>query len=116
MAKTKTAGPPGTHPEEDPSTTFMEPTRCPYCDYQMDAATAAFKPDASPKPGDVSVCMSCAQILQFDDNLKPAKVVVSDLRREMSEKGFSELMKVQRAVKALDRRNLPSQRMGNKQA
>lgn len=57
---------------------LLPASRCPVCHYQMDAATCANKADeaARPRPGDISICISCGEILVFDDNfaLRPAGV------------------------------------------
>lgn len=52
-------------------TTRLPECRCPWCHRLMDAATSANRnrPNAVPKPGDVSVCIHCAQVLIFQDNL-----------------------------------------------
>jgi len=51
--------------------TLVPECACPWCGYRFDAAMAADPayPDATPSPGDVSVCTSCAQILVFADDL-----------------------------------------------
>lgn len=39
--------------------------RCPACSAVVDAATAMDGSDASPAPGDVTVCLYCARVLIF---------------------------------------------------
>jgi hypothetical protein len=41
---------------------------CPQCNYEMDGATCSTGNHA-PRPGDVSVCIQCASILEFDPDL-----------------------------------------------
>lgn len=52
----------------DPTTTRLQAQPCPSCDARIDAHTAAHS-TASPKPGDVSVCLYCAAILRYGDDL-----------------------------------------------
>jgi len=42
---------------------------CPDCGYVMDAATAVSRKDATPKPGDASLCLKCGALLRFADDL-----------------------------------------------
>lgn len=43
--------------------------KCPYCGYEMDSSAGAFQ-DSEPKEGDVSLCISCAGILVFNEQLQ----------------------------------------------
>jgi hypothetical protein len=49
-------------------TTRLKPCPCPNCGYGLDAATAAFE-DVRPKPGDLTVCIKCAALLEFTDGM-----------------------------------------------
>ena len=42
---------------------------CPACGYLIDAASALAGRGA-PRPGDVSMCLSCGEVLMFDDALR----------------------------------------------
>lgn len=42
-------------------TTFF-PVSCPTCGYRMDAHSAVGTEDATPKPGDRSVCLACGAL------------------------------------------------------
>ncbi len=44
-------------------------TVCPACDKRLDAATAGDGSDVLPKPGDVSLCIECGQILRFTSDM-----------------------------------------------
>ena len=49
---------------------------CPYCGKKLDAVTGVGAPDQvdeAPDPGSLSVCIECAHILVFDDNLRLRK-------------------------------------------
>lgn len=46
----------------------MSDMLCPICSYRMDAHEALDgKPMETPKPGDFSLCLSCGELLTFDD-------------------------------------------------
>lgn len=43
---------------------------CPACGYQVDAASS-LEGDDRPGPGDISLCLRCAAILEFGADLRP---------------------------------------------
>lgn len=47
---------------------------CPTCDYRFDLIKTFDGSQTDLKPGDVSLCMNCAQILEFDSQLTPHKL------------------------------------------
>jgi len=49
-------------------TTRLKPSMCPACGHELDAATSVFD-KVRPTPGDVTVCINCAALLQFTDDL-----------------------------------------------
>lgn len=51
------------------TTTRTPPVRCPACDHLVDAATST-QGEATPSPGDLSVCVYCAAVLEFADDLR----------------------------------------------
>lgn len=53
---------------------------CPECGKRLDAATGLTS-DRPPKPGDISVCVGCHAVLEFDDYLRLRLVPVEDDRR-----------------------------------
>lgn len=78
--------------------TRLPACRCPYCGTQLDAATKLDRA-IMPKPGDISVCIKCAQVLVFADDLmlrkpKPDEIEITD-----------EIKLYQQAVRFLDRRH-----------
>lgn len=50
-------------------TTRHKLTRCPHCDHKLDASSSANVADATPRPGDFSMCWGCASILRYRHNL-----------------------------------------------
>jgi len=43
-------------------------SECPSCGYRVDAASG-ISTDEAPKPGDVTLCMKCGQVMQFTATL-----------------------------------------------
>lgn len=81
---------------------------CPFCGHLLDSAMAADSknPEATPKAGDFSVCLSCASILVIDENLKPQKPAPGYVKAVFdAEPAFAKAMRrAQRFVRGLDRR------------
>ncbi len=77
--------------------------RCPWCHHELDAAIAAdpAEPDVAPSPGDVSVCISCAQILVFAEDLTLRASMPGEIEVTPT------LWRAQEAVRRLDRRKMP---------
>lgn len=82
--------------------TATTPCRCPWCGHRIDAAMAGdpAEPDVTPKPGDVSVCISCAQMLVFTDNLTLRASMPGEIPMTPG------LRRAQQAVRMLDRRKM----------
>ena len=53
----------------------LTPSCCPYCGTQHNVGLNMLE-DGKPRPGDLSVCSECAQVLEFDSN--SSLVAVSD--------------------------------------
>ena len=47
---------------------------CPNCEHQLDAVTHLGDGDIKPRRGDITICINCAEILQFDKNIRPVKL------------------------------------------
>lgn len=43
---------------------------CPTCKHQLDGFTDTNNQGATPSPKDASVCLYCAELLEFDDDLE----------------------------------------------
>ena len=54
---------------KDTITFELNEDKCPKCGYIMDSATN-FESSKGPSEGDISICLKCLQLLQFDSNLK----------------------------------------------
>jgi hypothetical protein len=55
--------------------------RCPKCDHVLDAATPAVGPSRKPRPGDLSVCLNCANLLTFKADLLVRTLTLDELER-----------------------------------
>ena len=52
--------------------------RCPVCGYEMDAATGVL--DLSrPLPGDLSICLNCAEVLEFTPDMQVKRATLKKL-------------------------------------
>lgn len=60
----------------------MPAALCVACGYAFDAA-ANISGSRRPKPGDLSICLSCGALLVFDTDLRPSRRATSDDVRGM---------------------------------
>lgn len=73
---------------------------CPCCGKIIDAASVLGEEKVTPRPGDISFCLYCGQLLTFDDELVPkeaTEAVLDDLDDE-DRKTFARMRKAQRDV------------------
>jgi len=70
---------------------------CPDCGYVSDQATSISKRPIEPKPDDLSVCLNCGALLQFNDILV-AKRMPRELLSDLDLKTKNTLLVTQRAV------------------
>lgn len=91
-------------------TTRLTETRCPWCEHRLDAATGTDDEPHRPEPGDLSVCIMCASILMFDQELIPQKI--SEDERKLILLAQPDLVetldRAQRSVRSIDRRRPPT--------
>lgn len=59
-----------------------EKSECPYCGHKHELATD-LRCNAKPSPGDVSICIQCANVLMFDDNLATRKPTDNELEKAL---------------------------------
>lgn len=79
--------------------TRLPASQCPYCETKLDAATD-LETVVMPKPGDISICIKCAQLLIFTDDLTLRKPIPAD------EIVITDQIRLyQQAVRAIDRRH-----------
>jgi hypothetical protein len=72
---------------------------CPYCGKAFSAATAMCEPEATPRPGDVTICVNCRGVLVFNQALR-VQVPSPDewARFEADPEGLAAIRQAQAAV------------------
>lgn len=62
-------------------TTRLPPSACPYCGHAIDCVTVGpgESQDATPRPGDITICIRCSAILAFDPLLAVRKPTADEL-------------------------------------
>jgi len=85
------------------NTTDTPVSRCPFCGYRSEAASAPG--DASPEPGHIAVCISCASVLMFDDSLQLRAMTQTEFA-DLHPDNRKEILLIQRGIRMLDRRRL----------
>lgn len=53
---------------------------CPYCNTLLNATTSINNKKNNPKPGDFSICINCAEVIRFDQNLKLKKSSIEEAK------------------------------------
>jgi len=80
--------------------TRTEPSRCPYCGQVMDTHSSVGE-DIRPKPGDITICINCAEILQLDDKFALQKInaeILKDIQGDLEL--YRRIQAIQTAIKA----------------
>jgi len=52
----------------------MPQTACPVCSTKLDAATDPDGTDALPKVGDITICLHCAEVMEFGADMLPVRI------------------------------------------
>jgi hypothetical protein len=78
----------------------MPEQHCVCCGSPLDAATEITAMQGAPKPGDVSMCINCGEVMEFDKDLKLVPATV----KSMLEIGERARAVVGRAQKLIRRR------------
>ncbi len=60
-------------------------SRCPQCNYKLDAAHVAHGEDAMPSAGDASICLNCGQVLTYEPDLTLRKATAVEIRSMMED-------------------------------
>jgi hypothetical protein len=76
---------------------------CPYCNHKVDMASST-SDDGAPKPGDISLCISCAGIMAYgsDMALEEFPKVLFDTLPEDHQK---EILRVQDVIRMVNKEN-----------
>lgn len=85
------------------NSTDIPESRCPFCGYRSEAASAPG--DKSPEPGHVAVCISCASVLVFNDDLLLRAMTQGEFA-DLHPDNRKEILLIQRGIRMLDRSRL----------
>ena len=72
---------------------------CPYCELILTASTSMT--DKTPSPEDITICLECAQICQFDADMN---LIQFDIDRIEDAETKAEVLNTQAAIKELHKR------------
>ncbi len=61
-------------------TTLTTPTSCSFCGYELSAAAHLTDQKATPRVGDATVCLMCAGILVYNEQMQPVPPTPEQLR------------------------------------
>lgn len=61
-------------------TTWLRAQPCPWCGFLLDmhSLVATDEPDASPEPGDFSLCTRCGQVAAYDGDLRLRRLTLAE--------------------------------------
>jgi len=76
----------------------LEPCKCPGCGVPLDATTDPSDQNATPEPGDVTLCFYCETLLEFDEQLELREIDIKTLQPEVQDLVVARLAQMQ-AVK-----------------
>ena len=74
-------------------------TECPYCNHKFDLIGELRASGRPPRPGAITLCIECANILILDATLAPRRPTVSEWSDVLGNpQYFSELKRIQRLI------------------
>ena len=79
----------------------IDPSPCPKCGVQHDAATASDGSGIGPVKGDLSICVDCGSINVFDDDLKLVTITEEQLSEGYDDETLAEIRRVSSMVAGL---------------
>jgi hypothetical protein len=77
----------------------MPQQSCPVCSYRFDAATL-IEGDGPPEPENLTLCIKCGSVLQWDYAMRLRKLTAQELR-ELSTETFQLLARAQRTLSTI---------------
>lgn len=80
----------------------LEEDHCPKCGCLINASTGIEDENQMPSKGDISICIKCASILEFDENLK-LKLCPQETINGVDEELLKVIVKTKMYVLNLDR-------------
>jgi len=72
---------------------------CPFCGAKLDRATCAENDHSEPTPGDLSICMYCAEVLEFNADMQLKQASLSTLL-ELDQKQHALIDKAVQRIRA----------------
>lgn len=81
---------------------FLPTSQCPVCRYEMDSASDADGRGGEPSAGDLSVCLNCGEMLQFND-IRVLKSITRESIEELDAETKTVLFRVSEKIKARGR-------------
>ena len=75
-------------------------TACPCCGYVIDCAACPERPGAKPRPGDLSLCLGCAEVLAFNQDMTLREATIEDLM-QLSPQQQAELGRAQKFIRTV---------------
>jgi hypothetical protein len=78
--------------------TPLPASACPTCGYQMDAATYAGKGEHRPSPGDLAVCIRCAEVNVYQPDYTLRAASLDDLI-SLDPAGMQQITQAQRLIR-----------------
>jgi hypothetical protein len=71
--------------------------QCPFCGHRCNRC--ATTDDAPPKPGDISLCLRCAEVSVFDRELRLRRASPRELTRLKSDPDWLKVERMRRAIR-----------------
>lgn len=85
----------------DESGSLIPKVKCPVCDYEPDAASAVDGSNHRPKPGDLTLCLKCGEIMQFGEKMRLESASIDNLLtlRKESPKQWQMMVRAQKLIR-----------------
>ena len=80
----------------------IKETECPVCKYKLNDATTAVGENTTPREGDISVCIGCAEVLIFTKDLSVRLATISDLL-DIGQENFNTITATQHVIRFMRR-------------
>ena len=82
----------------NPNAGTLPLSHCPTCGYEMDSATCTVDETRKARPGDLSCCLKCGELLMFDEALSMQLLDLNHMLK-IPQKQQDELLRVQRVIR-----------------
>jgi hypothetical protein len=75
------------------------PSDCLSCGYRMDAAGPAYERDATPRPGDITMCLACGHLMAFERGMTLRDLTPEEQADAQTDPRILKLLEVHRRMK-----------------